>query len=126
MEDFEFQFSQGDLDRTKPMVPGWYPAKVSKIEKKPAKDGSMNANVHFAFTGSDATGRTRFKSFNEKDNAKVFAIPFFKACNNGKDLAPGQSYNIFATEGKELEVYVKNREYEGRIIDEITDFRPLS
>lgn len=127
---FEFKFSQQDLDRGTPVPAGWYKAKIEKIEAKPAgTDKSTNILVHFKCTyvnESDGSVREKkiFRVFNEK--APGFAVNFFAACNGGVKPSVGTGYDFAKTEGLEIEIYIKEKPYDGRIVNEVTDYRPLS
>lgn len=126
---FEFSFTKDDLSRGLPAPAGWYKAKIVKVETKEANtDKSTNILVHFKFTVVNNDGSTRdktlFRIFNEK--AKGFAVPLFLAANGGVPLKEGQSYSFNSLEGLEMEIYIKETTYEGKLRNEVADYRPLS
>jgi hypothetical protein len=108
---------------------GWYPCTVQSAEEKLSKSGdSMNCNITFKLLGPEKyNGVTVYKTFSEK--APGMAAPFFLACGakadeNGK-LLPGE-FDFDATVGRKLQVYIKQRVYEGRPQNDVADFRPLT
>jgi hypothetical protein len=118
-----------DLKRGLIVDPNWYPVVVKSVEVKPSKgDGSTNWNYKLEILsgkskdGKDYAGAMVYRLFNEK--AMGFAIPFVEACGQ-KVGAEGAEIDPNFPIGKKLMVYVKNREYEGRMQNEVADFRPI-
>lgn len=107
---------------------GWYPAVVLSCEEKLSKSGdSNNCNVTFKLLGPEKyAGVQVYKTFSEK--AQGMAAPFFVACGAKTDekgkLIPGE-YEFKLTEGHKLQLYIKQRVFEGRPQNDVADFRPL-
>ena len=128
-EGQKMRITADDLKRGIICDPNWYPVVVKSVEVKPSKgDGSTNWNYKLEILagknkdGKDLAGVMVYRLFNEK--AMGFAVPFVEACGQkvgkeGADIDPNFPVN------KKLMVYVKNREYEGRMQNEVADFRPI-
>jgi hypothetical protein len=124
----KMRFTPDDRKRGLVLDPNWYPAVVASLEIKAAKgDGSTNWNYKLTILsgkgkdGKDYTGAFVYRLFNEK--AMGFAIPFIEAI--GFKLKDEDEFDPNAAIGKKLMVYVKNREYEGKLQNEVADFRPI-
>ena len=124
----KMRFSADDLKRGVVMDPNWYPAVVKTLEIKPAKsDGSTNWNYKFEILsgkgkdGKDYTGTNVYRLFNEK--AMGFARPFVESL--GIQLKEDDEFDPNSAIGKKMMIYVKNREYEGKLQNEVADFRPI-
>jgi hypothetical protein len=118
-----------DLKRGVIVDPNWYPVVVKTLEIKPSKgDGSTNWNYKMEILqgknkdGKELQGVVVYRLFNEK--AMGFAVPFVEACGQ-KVNAEGAEIDPNFPIGKKLMVYIKNREYEGRLQNEVADFRPI-
>lgn len=107
---------------------GWYPCVVHSTEEKLAKSGdSNNCNISFKLLGPEKyEGALVYKTFSEK--APGMAAPFFIACGAKTDadgkLIPGE-FDFKLTEGRKLQIYIKQRVFEGRPQNDVADFRPL-
>jgi len=124
----KMRITADDLRRGTILDPNWYAAIVKSLEVKPSKgDGSTNWNYKLEILagknkdGKELAGVVVYRLFNEK--AMGFAVPFleavgFKIVEDG-EIDP--NYPI----GKKLMIYIKNREYEGRLQNEVADFRPI-
>jgi hypothetical protein len=125
----KMRITADDLKRGVVMDPNWYPAVVKSVEVKPSKgDGSTNWNYKIEILqgknkdGKELQGVIVYRLFNEK--AMGFAVPFVEAC--GQKITPdGAEIDPNYPVGKKLMIYVKNREYEGRLQNEVADFRPI-
>lgn len=129
MSNQKMRITPEDLKRGTILDPNWYPGLVKSVEVKPSKgDGSTNWNYKIEILagknkdGKDLAGVTVYRLFNEK--AMGFAVPFIEACGQ-KVTAEGAEIDPNYPVGKKLMVYVKNREYEGRMQNEVADFRPI-
>jgi len=124
----KMRFSADDLRRNLVLDPNWYPAVVKSLEIKPAKtDASTNWNYKLEILsgkgkdGKDYAGTSVYRMFNEK--AMGFARPFVEAL--GVSLKEDDEFDPNSAIGKKLMVYVKNREYEGKLQNDVADFRPI-
>lgn len=125
----KMRISADDLKRGTIVDPNWYPAQVKSVEVKPSKgDGSTNWNFKIELLsgkgkdGKDYAGVIVYRLFNEK--AMGFAVPFVEAL--GQKVGPdGGEFDPNFAVNKKLMVYIKNREYEGKLQNEVADFRPV-
>ena len=114
-------FSDKDILRSKLITPGWYRVRIDAIGEAPSKDGNstnwpVDATVLFEadsnskeFEGCPAP----YWNFNSK--ARGFMVGFFNAL--GITPEAGKRYDLAATEGKTLDIYIDNETYEGRLIN---------
>ncbi len=119
-------FSEDDLLRGKPVTPDWYRVKVGPLEEKLSSKGdSTNWEFDSRILFNAETGGKEFANmpitlrFNSK--AKGFLVGFFSAC--GADVKAGARFELRMAEGKELDVFIKNDTYEGRIVNKQDLFR---
>lgn len=119
----KFKITQDDLNRSKVVEPGWYPVEVKDYTESVAKtDGSTNATIEMGILEGPFKGAVLYRLFNEK--APGFIIPFLRAL--GVDVPEdGGEFDLSATVGRRLRVYVKNEEWQGQIKNRVEDFRPL-
>ena len=116
------QFGEKDLLRGKVVLPAWYRMRIDEIGEAPSKDGgSTNYPVagtilHNADDGSkDFSGVPIDWNFNSK--AIGFAVGFLQAF--GVDVKADARFDLNSAVGKELDVYVENGEYQGRIVNRV-------
>jgi hypothetical protein len=114
------EFSQKDILRGKLIEPGWYVGHIEALEKKlAAKGDSTNYNYDVTIIKNADNGEEKFAgvpvtvNFNTK--AKGFMIGFFTAL--GADITPGSRFNEENAVGKDIELYVSNEEFDGRMIN---------
>jgi hypothetical protein len=108
---------------------GWYPAQVTDAEEKISKSGdSNNCNVTLKLLGPEKyQGVIVYRTFNEK--APGMAAAFFVACGAKTDkdgkLIPGE-FDFDACKGRKLQAYIQQRTFEGKVRNDVADFRPLT
>lgn len=119
----KFRVSQEDINRTKLVDPGlWYPCKVTGVsEKLSAKGDSMNTTVDLLVTSGPFAGVIFYRLFNEK--APGMVIPFLKAF--GVEVVPDEEYDLNATIDRFVNVFVNHREYNGKMYNDVVDFKPM-
>lgn len=118
-----FGVSKDDILRSKTIIPGWYAAVVKAVNTKAAKtDGSMNVIFTFKLTGGAYDGTPVDTLFSEK--APGFAVPLMEALLKRKVNPEGEQFDFEKAVGQELLVYVKNEEYQGRMLNKAADFKP--
>jgi hypothetical protein len=131
------EFSEQDLLRNKIITPGWYVARVDQVLTKPAKGNNPETSTIWPIEGTVIknadNGSVEFAgvptpagwNFNDNPRAKGF-IEGFLRCVMGSDVKPGVRYELKAAEGKELEVFIENDTFEGRVVNRINHkYRPL-
>jgi hypothetical protein len=116
-------FAQEDIQRGKLITPAWYRVHINDVEQKLSKDGT---STNYLITGTiikdSDTGNVDFAGFptpywNFNSKAKGFMIGFFAAL--GFDVEAGKRYDLEAAKGKDIEIFIENELYEGRMINRI-------
>ncbi len=121
----KIRISPEDILRSKTIKPGWYRATVKRVGEKPAKtDGSTTWPIDFSIiTEGEFAGVPVSTVFSEK--APGFAIKFIEACG-GKIDKDGGEMELSRAVGKELEIFVDNDLYDGRLTNKIKDYRAVA
>lgn len=119
-------FSKRDLLQGKTVNPAWYRCKVDTVGEAPSKDGgSTNYPVDFTIMFEGDTGSTEFADvpFQNNFNSKAIgmAVPFLTAL--GVPIEAEKRIDLKAAEGMSLDVYVGNKTYEGRILNDVKAYR---
>ena len=118
------EFTESDLLRNKIVTPAWYRMELGLVsEWSPSKDAqSNNCTVEATILRNADNGDEEFAGvpvtiqFNDKPKARGFMEGFLRAL--GVDVQPGR-YNLAAANGKQLDCYVENTTFEGRILNKI-------
>jgi hypothetical protein len=117
-----FEFSNRDMKRSVIVEPAWYRAKViSVVDSLSAKGDSTNTTVECEILFNGDTGDTKyagvpvFLNFNSK--APGFGVGFLQAL--GVDVVVGQRYDAKASEGMELDMFVGNGEWQGKMKNQV-------
>ena len=117
------EFSERDILRSKIITPGWYRVKIDSTGESLSKDGNstnwgMEGTVLFnADTGDKefAGCPTPYWNFNSK--ARGFMIGFFASL--GVEVKKDSRFELNNTIGKELDVFIENDTFEGRLVNRI-------
>lgn len=119
------EFSQRDILRGKVVDPAWYRVRVenvgevpTKTEKGPSTNYPVEGTILYNADNGDKTfeGVPLDWIFNSK--AIGFAVGFLAAF--GVEVKPGMRFDLKAATGKELDIFVENGEYQGRINNKVT------
>ena len=122
------EITQKDILRSTIVEPAWYEVHIDSVGQKSSKDGgSTNFPIEATVIRNADTGSTDFAGvpleWNFNSKAIGFVVGFLKAF--GVEVTP-KRFDLAAAEGKNIEVYVKNGEWQGRTKNEVTDqYRPL-
>lgn len=120
-----FTYSSDDVARTKVVdAKIWLPFEVTKYQEKPSKDGtSINHVVDFKAIGDeDHKGMLLTAYFSEK--APGMAFGFLNAMGVEIDKAGGTvDFNAFV--GRQVLICVEPRDFEGRQVNNIVEYRPI-
>lgn len=118
------EFSQEDINRGKLITPGWYRCRIDDVEGKlAANGGSTNYNITGTIlrNSDNPTDKTyegfptpRW-SFNSK--APGFQVGFWAV--QGVEVESGKRYDLEASKGKEMDVFIENELYESRMVNKI-------
>jgi len=115
-------FSATDLLRGTIIEPAWYRVKIESIGEKPSKDGgSTNYPVEGIVQYNSDSGDTAFAGvplvWNFNSKAMGFAIGFLEAL--GIEVQPDTRYDLSKSAGEEIDVFVENGEYQGRLVNRV-------
>jgi hypothetical protein len=115
-------FSATDLLRGTIVEPSWYRVKIESIGEKPSKDGgSINYPVEGIIQFNSESGDTAFAGvplvWNFNSKAMGFAIGFLEAL--GIEVQPDTRYDLAKAAGEEIDVFVENGEYQGRLVNRV-------
>lgn len=116
-------FTDSDLLRNKVVEPAWYLLDIQAHRTwAPSKDQQSNncfmecVIIKNADNGSDDfTGVPIELMFNDKPKAKGFIEGFLRAL--GVDIQANARYNLNSAVGKQLEAFIENDNFNGRLIN---------
>ena len=118
-------FSERDLMRGKIVIPAWYRVKIGSIGEAPAKVSekgpSTNYPVEATILFNGDTGETEFAGvpldWNFNSKAIGFAVGFLQSF--GVDVKAGTRFDLKSAEGREVDVFVENDSYQGRLVNRV-------
>lgn len=126
-----FDVTPEDFARGTIVEPGWYPAEVVKVEDKPTKDGKPASWVSLKLIEAISSTGENVQNVPLQPICFLpaypsFIIPFLNALGAGigKGGAKGLEVTQASLGGKKLQVYVKNTIFDGRMKNEVGDYRP--
>ena len=118
-------FTERDLSKGIIITPGWYRVKIESIGEAPAKPSEKGPSTNYPVEGTilfnaddgtkEFTGAALDWNFNSK--ALGFAIGFLKAF--GVDVTPGTRFDLQSAVGKELDIFVENDTWQGRLVNRV-------
>lgn len=118
-----FQVSPQDVKRSKNVRPGWYLAKVTKVELADAKDGqSKNIVIDFEGLEGDAMG-VPFKTW-VSEKAPGLAVPIIKAFGGAVSEETGADFDFDTIVNQQVKIEVVTDKYQGRPTNKINDYAP--
>lgn len=123
------QFGERDLLRGKVVEPAWYVVRINQIGEAPSKDGgSTNYPVEGTIVRNADNGSEDFAGvpldWNFNSKAIGFAVGFLQSF--GVDVKSGARFDLANASGKELEVFVENDTWQGRMVNRVNHkYRPL-
>jgi hypothetical protein len=121
-------FSDRDLMRGKVVEPAWYLVNIDNIGEAPSKDGgSTNYPVEGSILKNADNDSEEFKGvpldWNFNSKAIGFAVGFLKAF--GVDVKAGARFDLANAVGRQVEIFVENGEWQGRIVNRVNHkYRP--
>lgn len=115
-------FTPTDLLRGTIVEPAWYRVKIQSITEKPSKDGgSMNYPVEGIIQYNADNGDMAFAgtpiTWNFNSKAMGFTRGFIEAL--GIAVEPDTRYDLTKAEGEEIDVFIENGEYQGRMVNRV-------
>ena len=119
-------YSDRDLLRGTVITPGWYRVRIEEVGEQPAapKEGkapSTNYPVVGTVLFNGDNGDKKFANvplewmFNSK--AIGFSVGFLQSF--GVDVKSGQRFDLKSAEGLELDVFVENDTWQGRLVNRV-------
>ena len=116
------EFTQDDLLRGKLVTPGWYRVLMNTVGESLSKDqGSTNYPVESRILFHGDTGDTEFAGvpigWNFNSKAKSFMEGFLKIL--GVEVKPGVRFELGKAAGEQIDVFIENAEYQGRMINRV-------
>src|SRR5688572_22344954 len=117
-------FTDEDLARGTLVTPAWYRVAINSVTQKPSKDGgSTNFIMDGKIICNADDGSTEFSGvplrWNFNSKAPGFMQGLFKALMNTDKLKAGERYDLESAQGKEVDVFVENGEYNGNLNNRI-------
>ena len=125
-------FTDRDLLRGKIVTPAWYRVRIDSVGEAPAKASDKGPSTNYPVEGTilfnGDTGSTEFSSvpldWNFNSKAIGFATGF--VASFGVELKAGQRVELKSAENKELDVYVENDTWQGRLVNRVNHkYRPI-
>lgn len=122
-------FSDRDMNRGIVIEPAWYLVNLIQVGEAPSKDGgSTNYPVEAIIVRNADTGDEKYAGvpldWNFNSKAIGFAVGFLSAL--GVDVKAGQRFDLANAAGKQIEVFVENGEWQGRMVNRVNHkYRPV-
>lgn len=119
------EFSERDMQQGRVITPGWYRVKIESVGEAPAKASekgpSTNYPVNALILFNGDTGDTEFAGaplvWNFNSKAIGFAKGFLECF--GVEVAAGKGYDLNAAAGNQIDVFVENDTYQGRLVNRV-------
>lgn len=115
------KFTPAQLQAGKLLDAGWFGMEIRKVSdwKESKAGGSLNLIVTFLIE------KTEGKEIEINFNSKMIhtLTPLMSACL-GKVVTPEDEINTDDLTGKKVDGYVTTKTYEGRLLNDITNFAP--
>ena len=116
------QFGNRDILRGKVVDVAWYRMRIESVGEALSKDGnSTNYPVEGTVLFNGDTGDTTFAGvpidWNFNSKAIGFAVGFLGAF--GIEAVQGKRYELTNAAGKEIDVFVENDTWQGRVINRV-------
>ena len=116
------QFGERDILRGKVVEVAWYRMRIESVGEALSKDGgSTNYPIEGTILFNGDTGDTRYAGvpvdWNFNSKAIGFAVGFLSAF--GVTVVPGKPFELGRAAGKELDVFVENDTWQGRLINRV-------
>lgn len=126
-------FSDRDIRRGTPITPAWYRVKIESVGEAPAapkpdKTPSTNYPVEATVIMNADNGDKEFEGvpldWNFNSKAIGFAVGFLQAF--GVEVKAGTRFDLSSAAGREVDVFVENDTYQGRIVNRVNHkYRPV-
>ena len=123
------EFSERYILQGKVITPAWYRMRINTVGEATSKDGgSTNYPVDGTVLFNGDTGDKEFTGtpliWNFNSKALGFATGFLKSL--GVEVESGKRYDLKAAEGMEIDVFIENDTYQGRLVNRVNHkYRPI-
>jgi hypothetical protein len=119
------QFGQRDLLRGKLVTPAWYRVRIETVGEAPAKASEKGPSTNYPVEGTilfnGDNGDVEFAGvpldWNFNSKAIGFAVGYLQAF--GVDVKAGTRFDLKSSEGRELDIFVENDTWQGRMINRV-------
>ena len=117
-------FSEKDLKRGATVEPAWYLVTINSIGVKPSNDGqSTNYPTEITIVKNADNDSAAFAEvpvdFNYNSKAMGFVKLLLTTLNPELQLKADQKYDLQSAEGQQVEYFIGNKEYNGRILNDV-------
>lgn len=125
-------FSERDMMQGRIVEPAWYRMRINSVGEAPAKVSEKGPSTNYPVEGTilfnGDNGSQEFAgtpvTWNFNSKAIGFAVGFLKAF--GVDVKPNVRMDLKAAEGQELDVFVENDTWQGRLVNRVNHkYRPI-
>lgn len=116
------EFTDRDILRGTLVEPAWYRMRIESVGEAPAANGgSTNYPVEGTILFNGDNGDVKFKNVPVSWNFNSKAIGFAKGFLEAFGVSPqaGKRVDLAAAEGRTLDVFVENGEYQGRMLNKV-------
>jgi len=132
-------FSDKDLKRGTVLSPGWYRVRIDNVGEVPAKASDKGPSTNYPVEGTvlfNADNGSKVMNKKQDDGSLVevnleglpldwnfnskaigFAVGFLECF--GVKVEKGMRFDLNASAGKEIDVFVENGEWQGRIVNRV-------
>jgi hypothetical protein len=118
-------FSDRDMNRGKVVPPAWYRMRIDSVGEAPAKASDKGPSTNYPVEGTilfnadngDKQYADTPVDWNFNSKAIGFAVGFLQAF--GVEVKSGTRFDLKSAEGRELDVFVENDTYQGRVINRV-------
>lgn len=118
-------FSHRDLMRGTVIEPAWYRVRIETVGEQPAKASDKGPSTNYPVEGTilfnGDNGNTKFAGmpldWNFNSKAVGFAVGFLAGF--GVEVKAGTRFDLKSAEGKEIDIYVENDTYQGRLTNRV-------
>lgn len=124
-------FSDRDLKRGIVVEPAWYRVRIENVGEAPAKQSDKGPSTNYPVEGTILfnadNGDKKFADtpldWNFNSKAIGFSVGFLQAF--GVEVKAGTRFDLKSAEGRELDVFVENDTYQGRLKNQVNHkYRP--
>jgi hypothetical protein len=131
----KFAVTQEDINRSKVLTPAWYLCKIKSVKDEVSKSSGANMTT-FNFVVKDHPSNPKaadgsssadvpLKPFYITEAGIGFGLNLLSALNGGKKVTAGSEIDsamLATAAGRDIKVFVKNEEYQGRVGNACADF----